>query len=260
MRKIRTIAFLLSLTLSCLPARAQDIPGGELDGIFYRSRVALVDEFMDLFNFTQLRENEDTASLDGKRLHLLNLFNKERFRSAQDTSFLQALSFVDRVLEDSVRLSIADSCWFAHAKCVGKYAGKDVPVDLTLRIQEWGPELYSWIIAGAEGELLSLTPPVYSRKYSIDPVEHDIRFMALSRITSSDRPAILNYAPAGWHPDETSVFFALVYAGALTLDYVDTLEFVYGQVPGYVFTIRYFERDETTNSGWLIDSWEEVDV
>ena len=260
MKNIRWGFILLALTLSCPLGQAQVIPGGELDGIFYKSRVALVDEFMDLFNFTELRAGEDTSSLDGKRLHLLNLFNKERFQSAKDTAFLQALSFVDRVLEDSVHLTIADSSWLSRAHCVGKYEGRDVPVYLTLKIQEWEPELYSWIISKAEGEVLTLAPPVYSRRFSIDPVEHDIRFMALSRITSSDRKAILNYAPAGWRPDETSVFFSLVHEGALTLEYLETLEFEFGQVPGYVFTIRYFDREESTNSGWLIDEWKEVDL
>ncbi len=260
MRKLRVISLLSVLLLSGPFGWGQNILGGELDGIFYKSRVALVDEFMELFNFAELREVDDTSSLDGKRLHLLNLFNKERFHSARDTAFIQAMEFVDRILEDSVRLSIADSCWYARARCVCKFDDREVPLDLILRIQEWEPELYSWIISEVEGDLLSLAPPVYSHRYSIDPVEHDIRFMALNRVTSSDRKAILNYAPAGWKPDETSVFFGLVYAGVLTVEYVDQLEFVYGQVPGFVFTIRYFERDETTNSGWLIDTLDETDV
>ena len=57
--------------------------------------------------------------------------------------------------------------------------------------------------------------------------------------------------------DETSVFLADVYNGLLDIEYVKDLQFVFYQVPGYVFRIKFIER-ATNNTGWLITSFDKI--
>ena len=57
--------------------------------------------------------------------------------------------------------------------------------------------------------------------------------------------------------DETSVFLSDVYNGLLDIDYVKDLQFIFYQVPNYVFRIKFIER-ETNNTGWLITDFDKV--
>ena len=44
----------------------------------------------------------------------------------------------------------------------------------------------------------------------------------------------------------------------LKIKHVEQLEFIFTQVPGYMFTVKYFERDKG-NAGWLISSFRKAD-
>ena len=54
-----------------------------------------------------------------------------------------------------------------------------------------------------------------------------------------------------------TVFVTLVNKGLLTFDYVEETEFYFLQVPDYIFSINYYEREEK-NSGWLIKEVKEI--
>ena len=89
------------------------------------------------------------------------------------------------------------------------------------------------------------------------PDDHETNFMSLHRVTTEKDDLITCYMQKSYPLDETSVFLADVYNGLLDIEYVKDLQFVFYQVPGYVFRIKFIER-ETNNTGWLITSFDKI--
>ena len=58
--------------------------------------------------------------------------------------------------------------------------------------------------------------------------------------------------------DPTTAFLTLIYNGQLNIDYVEDLEFFFYQVPDYVFSIKEFNRNDSKNDGWLINSFKRI--
>ena len=78
--------------------------------------------------------------------------------------------------------------------------------------------------------------------------------VSLRRMTSEQPFNVRNFMSKKFDYDVTSVFTYLVYSKKLKIDYVDDLEFIFTQIPGYIFHVRYFER-EKNNAGWLISNF-----
>ena len=85
------------------------------------------------------------------------------------------------------------------------------------------------------------------------PNDNEQFFMSLRKTTTESYKFIDDYVKHSYHADALSTFLALVRSNLLKIDAVTDVEFFFLQVPGYVFTIKYFERDNK-NAGWLIDS------
>ena len=106
----------------------------------------------------------------------------------------------------------------------------------------------------AEGEIFKLKPSLNSDKIMLMPDDHETNFMSLHRVTTEKDDLITRYMQKSYLLDETSVFLSDVYNGLLDIEYVKDLQFIFYQVPGYVFRIKFIER-ETNNTGWLITSF-----
>lgn len=89
------------------------------------------------------------------------------------------------------------------------------------------------------------------------PNENESNFMRLNSITSEKDDYITLYSAKSYSENRLAVFNTLVYYDFLNIDYVTDIEYTFLQVPGYVFTIKEYER-ESTNSGWLIKDWQEI--
>lgn len=230
---------------------------GLLSDDLYNTRVKLVDEFFDRFNGKELRSDINADSQEARLNNLLLLFNSEMFKSLEDSAFVEAKNFAQKVLDDSIALHYQDTAWVAKATCRGLLKDKTVDFTLYLNVENRHGKYYKWVISKAEGEAFHLTPSLQKENIMLMPDDHETNFMSLQRITTEKDDYILNYKQNRFFLDLTSVFYAYVYAGLLDIEYVKELEFIFLQVPGYRFTVSHFER-EKFNAGWLISSLEKV--
>ncbi len=137
------------------------------------------------------------------------------------------------------------------------FKGKETKFDLYLVVEPRGKGMYKWVIADVAGEIFNLKPSRESDKIMLLPNEHESNFMRLNSLTNEKDDYITLYSENSYAVDRMTVFNTLVYYGYLNIEYVDDISYTFLQVPGYAFTVREFER-ESTNSGWLIESWIEM--
>ena len=221
----------LATFFSIICADAQII---EKNDSLFKYRIKLVESFMEHFN-------------SGK--NIVSLFDAQMLGADSKA----AEDFSNAVSTTGVKLNYADTSWFAVAPCHGKFKGKSVDFMLILNVENYGKDLYKWVIAKAQGDFFKLSPPSTDQTI-ITPLAHETNFMELARINST---SILNVSQKRYKLDETSVFFAFYNSGLLDIEYVSDLQFIFLQVPGYVFTVMEFDR-ESKNSGWLISSFEKI--
>ncbi len=220
----------------------------------FRASINLVDDFIARFNGDKDKPGTNKKDKDYATNRILFLFNGKMFKSFEDSLFLEAKVFADSVAKNQAKLLYSDTTWIAKANCHGKLKGKSVDFTLYLSVEKRQEEMYKWVITKASGDAFKLKPSRKTTKAMLMPDDHETNFMSLHRITTERDDYITYYANKNFAVDETSVFYSLVYYGLLDIEYVSDLQFIFLQVPGYKFSIKYFER-ETNNSGWLINSF-----
>ena len=223
----------------------------------YKTRIKLVDEFFERFNGKEFRPDIKSGTEEAELKNLLVLFNAGMFTSFQDSAFIEAKTFAQKVFQDSIQINYSDTTWIAKATCHGKLKGRDVDFILYLNVENRREKLFKWVIAKAEGDIFNLTPSLEKETIMLMPDDHETNFMSLRRITTEKDDYILNYKQKNYSIDLTTVFFAFVNTGILNIEYVKPLEFIFFQVPGYKFTVSHFERDNF-NAGWLINSLKKI--
>lgn len=243
----------LSVVFICIflaiEASSQIIVGSTDD--LQRSNVGLVDEFMKRFNGTELHPVISTQDSSARKKNIAKLIAVDQMPGDRDSVLNQALKFIDDVIRNSVTLDYSDSTWVALAKCCGKLANNSVTFNLYLNVERRKEDMYKWVIAKAEGHCFGVYPRDTSDKIILYPDDHETRFISLNRMTSEQPYNVQKFMSKGVAYDATSTFMYLIHSGELEIDYVDNLEFIFTQVPGYVFHINYLERD-ASQSGWLI--------
>lgn len=223
-----------------------------------KARIGLVDEFIKRFNN---QESHPNISLKGsilRRENLVYLFDASNANNNKDSVRKEVNSFIDAVLRDSTILCYSDTNWFGIAHCKGTLFGKKVVFDLYLSVQHRYDDMYKWVIAKANGKCFDVEPRDSCDNIMLSPDCHETKFMSLGRMTKEQPFNVSLFMAKGFEYEQTSVFAYLVKANQLKIDYVDNLEFVFTQVPGYLFHIKYFER-ESGNSGWLIHKLYKMD-
>lgn len=219
-----------------------------------KAKIGLVDEFIKRFNAQEYHPNISITDSTCYRDNLLYLFNASNPTEKKDSLINEILSFINTVSQDSTNLRYSDPDWFGIATCKGVLCGKTVTFDLYLSVQHRNDDMYKWVIAKANGKCFSVEPRDSSESIMLSPDSHETKFMSLRRMTREQPFNVSLFMVKGFEYDPTSAFTYLVKTNQLKIDYVDNLEFVFTQVPGYVFHIKYFER-ESGNSGWLINKF-----
>lgn len=143
------------------------------------------------------------------------------------------------------------------SKMCWDFQRKEVTFPMYLTVEPRGKDMYKWVIADVEGKIFELSPSRESDKIMLLPNEHESNFMRLNSITSEKDDYITLYSSKCQNVNKLTVFNTLVYYGYLNIDYVTDIEYTFLQVPGYMFTIKEYER-ESTNSGWLIKDWNAI--
>lgn len=247
----------LALVSLFFVANAQKVITNDLNTELYDSRIKLVDEFFDRFNGKEGHPDISRKDKDYRKKNLMFVFNGRMFKSKEDAKFKELQNFINTVIEKNISINYSDTTWFAKAVCHGKLKGKEVDFTLYLNVEHRKEDMYKWVIAKAEGDVFKLKPSLKSEKIMLMPDDHETNFMSLHRITTEKDDLISCYMQKDYPLDETSVFLSDVYNGLLDIDYVKDLQFIFYQVPNYVFRIKFIER-ETNNTGWLITDFDKV--
>lgn len=243
------ILVFVSFLLVCLEDHAQSI--SVLNTDLQKVRVGLVDEFFDRFNGKIAHPDIPITDNESRRKNLMVLMDMNQFSSKNDSLFQEALEMVDIVISDSMKINFSDTTWVAIAHCKALLEGKVIDVDLYLTVQYRKDNMYKWVISKVDGSILDIKLRNDNEKIMLSPDDHETNFMSLGRMTKEQPYNVKKFLSKGVDYDMTSVFAYLVYNRKLKIDYVKELEFVFTQVPKYVFHVKYFER-ESKNSGWLI--------
>lgn len=247
----------LSILYICLSPTVHAQLFDVLNKPMYEARVKLLDEFHARFNGTEQRKDVDEKYSDRKS-NILMLFDLSRFKSKDDTLFIAAETFAEKVIHDSILLNYTDSCWFAKVKCHGLLAKKGVDFLLYLSVEKRGKDMYKWVISDVDGSIFSTSRSIDHKELFLYPNDHEQSFASLVRTTEETCRYIDDFVKDGYESAPLSVFLTLVRCGQLKIEYVSDVEFVYLQVPEYIFSVKHFER-ETMNAGWLISSIEKCD-
>lgn len=241
---------------NCYAAMSQTQILKTLDREQYLAKVKLVDEFLVRFNGQETRQDVGKKYKD-RISSILLLFDLAKFKSKSDSGFIAAKQFAENAVSDSVFLKYEGGKWFAKAKCTGHISQKAVSFYLYLTVEEVKDSVYKWVIANVDGDIFKTMRDKPHEELFISPNSHELFFSSLRSITKDSYEFIDDYAKKTFKADKLSVFMTLVRCGKLKIDAVSDLEFVFTQVPNYIFTIRHFER-ESKNAGWLIDKLEEM--
>lgn len=223
-----------------------------------QASVKLIDEFMARFNGEKTRRDTAPETSD-RESDILRLFNKSKFTSLTDSNFLMAKAFAHDVVANDAKLHFEDSCWFAKITCHGKMAKKEVSFYMTLNVEKRGSAMYRWAINDVEGDIFQTSRDKPHKELFIMPNDNEQFFMSVPKTTTEAYKLIDDYVKKGYKADALSTFLALVRSNQLKIEYVSDVEFTFHQVPNYIFTVKYFEREDK-NAGWLIDSFAALPV
>lgn len=218
----------------------------------YLAKVKLIDEFFARFNGEELRSDLGPEYSDRKSGVLL-LFDIAKYKSKNDSGFIAAQAFAHSAVNSGAKLNFEDKNWFAKIKCHGKLGQKKITFNMILCVEERDSAMYRWAISDVEGEIFNNSRGKEHRELFIMPNDNEQFFMSIRKITTESYKLIDDYVRHSYHADALSTFLALVRSNQLKIDGVTDVEFIFLQVPEYIFSVKYFER-ENKNAGWLIDS------
>ncbi len=258
MKKSLLLLLIFFCNIPFLYASAQNTTFENPEADLQRARIGLVDEFIKRFNGKEIHPDIESSVSDSLNRNLLWLFDQNIFTKGsqqnQDSIRKEAVNFIKSINNDSIKLNYADTTWAAIAHCSGLVFGKQEKFDIFLTIQDRGDDMYKWVINAVDGKCFDISPKNANDNLIISPDAHETKFIALNRITNEQPRNIQLYLSKNVEYDPMSVFEFLVYSGKLKIEYVERLEFIFLQVPGYAFHIQYFDR-QSHNSGWLISNF-----
>jgi len=211
-------------------------------------------EFFDRFNFKEPVQFAD--SLKPSRVkNIVSLFNLKDAKLYHAPETLTFLKFTSNDT-NKIYLNYGDKNWFAFAHCSFLYHNKTVTTDIILKPEGDSAHGYQWLIADVKSNLLAV--PVKGKTPSfINPMNHEIGFTELSKALNN-KGGIFGYTPLSYHPDPLSAFLFMLKNGDLKFIQINSVDFQFLQVPGWIFSVKNFNRSEY-NSGWLIYSLSRMD-
>lgn len=226
----------------------------DLNPYLQKTRVGLVDEFFSRFNGSEVHPDFPKTKPNSRKINLMMLIDLAQFKSKESPEYLEASNMMDVAIDKNVHIDYSDSSWIALAHCVGKLDGKDVKFDMYLTVQHRRKSMYKWVISKVDGSIFDITPKNLNEGIMLYPDDHETNFMSLRRMTTEQPSNIINFIGKGFEYDNMSVFNYLIYNNKLKISHVEKLEFIFTQIPGYIFNVAYFNR-QNYNTGWLISKF-----
>lgn len=253
--KYQSFIIFLILILGKCQLHAQSNLTNDLDTYIQNVRIGLVDEFFWRFNGDTSHPDIELSNDSTKRTeNLIMLFDLSGFTSPKDSAFIEAQKMTEIIIRDSIKINYCDTSWVALAHCKGTLENKEVKFDLFLTVEQRSSFGQKWSITQVDGDFLGIETSNNNSSIMILPDDHETNFLSLRRITSEQPQNIVRFINKNREYEKLSVFLYLIYNNKLKISYVENLEFIFTQVPGYIFHIKYLNR-ETNNSGWLISNF-----
>jgi hypothetical protein len=240
------------MTIIVDAAFAQSTYLGGLNRDLYLAKVKLIDEFIARFNGEEIRLDVSKEYANRKE-EVLTLLNLQNYSSKNDSAFICAEIFAQAVARDSIMLNFEDRDWYAKIRCRGKLNKEEVCFTMNLSVESNDGFIYRWVISDVDGSIFYTSRDKPHTELFIMPNDNEQFFQSIPKISTETSALIDDYAKDGYKADPLSVFLTLVRSNQLIIESVDQVEFVFLQVPGYIFTVKNFNRN-SLNSGWLIDS------
>lgn len=227
-----------------------------LDRGQYLARVKMLDEFFARFNCEEMRKDLPEGYPDSVS-NILLLFDFSKYKSRSDSGFVAAKDFAAHVVASKSSLRYEDADWFAKIKCHGKLGQKKIVFNMFLCVEERDSVMYRWAISNVEGDVFLNSRDKPHKELFIYPNDNEQFFQSVIKTTTETYKYIDDYVKREYKADALSTFLALVRCNQLKIEAITDVQFEFLQVPGYAFTVKYFERDNR-NVGWLIDSCTEM--
>lgn len=243
-KSILVLSFILSLS-SRLNAQLVSNDSYIQDKLNYS--VKQLSQFIDRFNFNDTLVPKININ-PSKKLNILSLFNSEDSAFENNSS---TIDFINQITKDSINTEInfTDSNWYAIAKGVFLYQGKEVNINVTLQVNGNKTKGYKWAMVGVSSNIFSVKEKRDSSFYFINPMNHEIGFTELSKALR-EKERIFECSNKN-EIDFLSIFLFMIKNGDIKLKQISKVEFVFLQIPNWTFRVDNFNRLEY-NSGWLI--------
>lgn len=251
MRKVLLFSMLL-IYVSSSYIFAQTPILDTLDREQYLARVKLLDEFFARFNGEEVR-NDVAEEYRDRESNILLLFDLSQFQSKQDSAFIEAKNFAHSAVKNKINLNFEDKNWFARIRCHGTLGKEKVSFFMFLCVEERDSAMYRWSINNVEGDIFLNSRDYPHDELFIMPNDNEQFFQSIRKTTSETYEYIDDYVKKDYKADALSTFLTLVRSNQLKIEAVTDVEFVFLQVPGYMFKVMHFERN-SKNAGWLICS------
>lgn len=214
------------------------------------ARVKMLHQFVGRFNAVEDiygRSLYPKVIKEQNRSNYIGALFLPEFLALADTS--EVLSFVDQVVRDRTFLAFRDPDWYAKAVYKAFYHGKEIEVDLILKVETNPDNTVQWIIVGGHTDALSLETDKPTRQ-GLPPNANELNFIRLSEGLTDPKNAWA-FTSRSNRPDYITVILFLIQQGTLKLEYVKELTYHFLQIPGWQFSVGEFNR-EGMKSGWLI--------
>lgn len=253
---IKKIFLIILLCAGTLYVPAQTTILESLDREQYLARVKMIDEFFARFNCEEMR-NDMPKEYSDSVSNILLLFDLSKYKSKSDSNFIAAKNFATHAIASKSLLKYEDSNWFAKIKCHGKLGQKKVMFNMYLCVEKRDSIMYRWAISNVEGDIFLNSRDNPHKELFIMPNDNEQFFQSVIKTTSETYKYIDDYVKKDYKADALSTFLTLVRFNLLKIETITDIQFIFLQVPEYIFTVKYFERDNK-NVGWLIDSFSKM--
>ena len=219
----------------------------------FNYEIIQLEEFIDRFNFDNdtkllkyLAINYPDIEIERKGF-LITLFDNF------DIDYQEAMikTFIEFVCDSAnpQYLNFYNNSWYAEVSCIIECNQQIDTGKIILKNQFTSDSSSKWVISGIRSDILELPKSKDSLKI-ITPVSHGTGFIALNDVFK-DGHNIQNYIDDDYSIDQLTYFMTLIYNNKIKLKEVSEVRYHFLQIPGWAFTIDYYNRKEL-NSGWLI--------
>lgn len=241
------------ILLSCGKAFCQGSVG-TYDSEKFAFQVKQIDEFIDRFNnadHTLIKKYlDDRYDLQVSREDLvLSLFDINKLNS---TNKQKVANFIEDVVngKEPPYLNFYDQDWYAKAKCLADYQGKDIIFDIVLAVKvNPEQETVNW-----ELKSLSIDDMGYSGDISftslLPPSGHGTNFLELRRMFSSPG-SYYDHSKSEENPINQLLLMA--EKGDFVFKGVREVSYHFLQLEHWIVEVKEYDRKEN-NSGWLISN------